>query len=279
MKHLFMKLASTNAEFGPLGLLARIVNWFLIRLFGLKVIKFQDIRSNRVAKQIFAKCELVKSENGYWHLSPMPTEEKLAEYYRSLYWVSRDGKNYGTNTRDLVHYQILKSYVPTFVKGKCFLNFGAGHGGVSHLAWLSQMNVVNVEPSTIPNYYDERWRMFQSIDDVPSNCADVVYGSHSLEHVQNIEKFMEEIRRILAPNGVMFWEVPNADCESNGVVRGKIDIPHTYYFTTHFFDNWFDEVILNKGYEQSQRFNTIEKWADFENKQGSVIRAIGRLGN
>ena len=32
-----------------------------------------------------------------------------------------------------------------------------------------------------------------------------------------------------------FWEVPNALCPSNGVQLGKIDIPHTYYFTTLFF--------------------------------------------
>lgn len=62
-----------------------------------------------------------------------------------------------------------------------------------------------------------------------------MYGSHRLEHVQNIEAFKKEVKRVLKPNGVLFWEVPNADHPNNGAQKGRVDIPHTYYFKTDFF--------------------------------------------
>ena len=80
----------------------------------------------------------------------------------------------------------------------------------------------------------------------------------------------------------MFWEVPNANCEIAGAKVGKIIAPHTYYFTNLFFDNLFDEVILNKSYydsdDSSDKFK-IETWEDLESPKGEVIRACGRFKN
>ncbi|MDB4037966.1 class I SAM-dependent methyltransferase [Candidatus Thioglobus sp.] len=279
IKSAFSKLYSIYKNLGIIHVILRVLNWFLSRTFGIYIIKQQNISSSKIAKKIFASCSLKKSDNGYWLLNPMPSEDELSKYYGSLYWDSRNGKSNGINTRDLVHFDILKQYVPDFIKGNCFLNFGAGHGGISHLAWLTGLDIINVEPSGVSDYYNERWKTYSAINNVPDNCIDVLYGSHSLEHVHNLEKFILEIKRILKPNGIMFWEVPNAECETNGAMKGKVDIPHTYYFTTNFFDNLFDDIIFNKGFEQSQRFNVIENWADFENAKGPVIRAIGRFNS
>ena len=49
----------------------------------------------------------------------------------------------------------------------------------------------------VDNYYDERWQTFQSIDDVESDTIDFVYGSHSLEHVQNISEIHLKVMKVL----------------------------------------------------------------------------------
>jgi predicted SAM-dependent methyltransferase len=127
-----------------------------------------------------------------------------------------------------------------------------------------------------PSYYDERFQTYKSIHDVPDNCIDLIYGSHSLEHVQNIDNFKEQVSRILKPNAILFWEVPNAKHPQSGSMNNRIDIPHTYYFFEEFFENWFDEVILIDSYNQSHGDGVIENWKSYQNKDGSVLRALGR---
>ncbi len=271
------KLQRLISERGFFGSTVYIINSILQGLAGIQIVRKRSISSNRTAKRVFGKCSLKVSKNGYYYLSPMPTEEELNEYYESIYWASRNGKNSGTTARDLIHFDILNQKCSEFKKDKVFLNFGAGHGGMSHLAWHKGLNVINVEPSGLPDWYESRWKTYKSIYKVPSNTINILYGSHSLEHVQNIEKFINELKRILMPNGIMFWEVPNGDYETNGAKNGKVDIPHTYYFKKAFFDYLFEKVILNEGFEQSHRHEKIENWAKFKNPNGEVLRAMGRF--
>ena len=260
------------------GLLTKGVNFILARTLGLRISKSISINSHGIARRIFSPCSIQESEDGYFYLDPMPTEAQLAEYYSSLYWGSRDGKDYGASVRDLVHYDLLRTYAAEeMTAGKVFLNFGAGHGGISNLCWFVGMDVVNVEPSGVPGFYEQRWTTYQSISEVESDSVDVVYGSHSLEHVQDIGRFKKEVERVLKSKGLLFWEVPNADAPWNGAQKGKVDIPHTYYFKADFFNKWFTETILCKGYVQTHGFDVIERWAEFENSEGAVVRALGRI--
>ncbi len=99
-----------------------------------------------------------------------------------------------------------------------------------------------------------------------------------MEHVQNIESFKNEIERILKPGGYVFWEVPNGNCPSNGAQHNRVDIPHTYYFETNFFKNWFAEVLICGAYKWNHHSQyIIQSWNKFEDESGNVIRALGRL--
>lgn len=272
------KIKSVLKEKGVRGLLAAGVNFFLTRLLGMRIVQANSIAGNSTARKVFAKCRLSYSEDGFYFLTPMPTVDDLNTYYSSLYWDSRAGKRYGVNTRDIVHFAILKEFISdTLVEGKVFMNFGAGHGGISNLLWLEGMDIVNVEPSLLPQFYTERWTTVEDIRKLKQNSVDLIYGSHSLEHVQDIEEFKAEVKRVLKPNGFVFWEVPNAKCPSNGAQKGKVDIPHTYYFETTFFEKWFSRTVMCGGYLQSQGFGVIQDWKKFEDAKGTVIRALGQI--
>ena len=272
------KIKSVLKEKGVRGLLAEGVNFFLTRLLGMRIVKANSIAGNSNARKVFAKCRLSYSEDGFYFLTPMPTVDDLNTYYSSVYWESRAGKGYGVNTRDIVHFEILKEFISdTLVEGKVFMNFGAGHGGISNLLWLEGMDIVNVEPSLLPQFYTERWTTVEDIRKLKQNSVDLIYGSHSLEHVQDIDEFKAEVKRVLKPDGFVFWEVPNAECPSNGAQKGKVDIPHTYYFETTFFEKWFSTTVLCGGYEQSHSFDVIQDWKKFEDAKGPVIRALGQI--
>lgn len=262
-------------------LISLTVNYFLTRVFRIRLIRDSSIAKNPVARKIFSKCKLEYSKDGFYFLNPMPSINELNDYYSSIYWERGEGKNYVLNLRDVVHFKILDELIPQYLnKGKAFLNFGAGHGGISSLLWLKGMNIVNVEPSLLPEFYTERWKTVKTISKVEDSSVDVVYGSHSLEHVQDIESFKAEISRILKPNGFIFWEVPNANCPGTGPLEGKVRVPHTYYFETKFFEKWFSKCLICSGYEQSHaRENgyVIQDWQKFKNVKGDVIRALGQI--
>jgi len=268
------EIAKVYKARGLRGLMVIGVNIFLDRVFGIGIVKL----SPKISTTQFSGCQLQYSSDGYFYLDPMPSVDSLDKYYRQLYWNDRSGKVYGVNTRDLVHYFLLKSLVPhEMSSGKVFLNFGAGHGGISNLCWLDGMEIINIEPSMLPQFYEQRWKTLEKISDVEDRAVDVIYGSHSLEHVQDIEQFKKEVERVLKPEGILFWEVPNADCPANGAQNGRLDIPHTYYFQAEFFRRWFKEVLLCEGYEQSQKFDVIDRWRDYKDSKGSVVRALGRI--
>ena len=84
----------------------------------------------------------------------MPSQQSLDEYYSTVYWGTREGKHYGVNLRGIVHFQILQQFIPDKIRaGRSLLNFGAGHGGLSNLCWLQEMEIINIEPSLLPDFY------------------------------------------------------------------------------------------------------------------------------
>ena len=155
-------------------------------------------------------------------------------------------------------------------------SFGAGHGGLSHLMWSNNMNVINIEPSGLPNFYNNRWKTLHNIDQVETNSIDILYGSHSLEHVQNIENFKKEVKRILKSDGYLFWEVPNAEHTEGDKEYPDIVIPHTYYFKKSFFKLWFSKTLLCETYNHLHNYN-LENYCNEINDNGKIIRAIGQL--
>jgi len=274
------KLKSVYEREGSvLSSLLAVINFALNRSLGIKISKSNIVGANKIARRVFKNRHLKDSKKGYLYVDPMPSEDELTTYYTNVYWGSRTGKNHGARLRDLVHYNLLTNYIPDFFKSKnkLVINFGAGHGGISHLFWINGFKVVNIEPSGLPKSYCSRWKSLSNFDEIEDGTVDLIYGSHSLEHVQNIDKFKKEMRRILSPNAFLFWEVPNAKNPLDGAMNNRIDIPHTYYFSTEFFDSWFSEVILNDAYDQSHDFGIIERWADFRKDNGAVIRTLGRL--
>lgn len=259
-------------------LLLLIINFF-IRHLGLRISNFEyDHGKNKLAKRIFRNRKLQSSSLGFWQLDPMPSVNQLNEYYENAYWSNRGGKKMQINERDLVHWCILNEYLSDIKKTKLnFLNFGAGHGGVSHLFWCFGHSVYNVEPSFIPKVYDERWVNYKTIKEVKDNSIDIIYGSHSLEHVQNIQEFMFDVTRISKDNACMFWEVPNGLHPSNGAIENKIFIPHTYYFRKEYFENILSEIFLCSTFNSPKSFGQIQNWKEFESDEGNVIRVLGKF--
>jgi 2-polyprenyl-3-methyl-5-hydroxy-6-metoxy-1,4-benzoquinol methylase len=223
------------------------------------------------ARGVFLGRSINWHKNGYWVLEPLPTQKDLQVYYQSIYWGDKNLVE-GVFHRDLDHYLLIKELAPSFFTSpKTFLNFGSGHGGISHLMWNLGNRVINVEPSNVSLAYSENWSKVNVVDEVIDK-VDFVYGSHSLEHVPDIEKFMNKLKELLNPGGLMFFEVPNGGIETDQGNNRSGKPPHTYYFTKSYFDGLPFHEIVNDYYKEGTYPYRVSTEQD-----GEVIRYFASM--
>lgn len=228
--------------------------------------------ARKVTAKLWESRVLRWDKDGYWFVDPMPTAEDLSKYYNSIYWRSRNDKGRLLRTRDVDHFLILRPLLKAYQNPVRVLNFGAGHGGISFLLSAMGCEVVNVEPSDMN--LDMGWVHVRDIAQVDGKF-DLVYSSHSLEHVIDVRSFIHQVSNMLNQNGMVFFEVPNChQSNTEGYPDGKIAPPHTYYFTRDFFRALDFDVLLNKTFYQGAGRGGV----DVESKEddGGVIRYLGR---
>jgi len=220
--------------------------------------RVRAIYKSKLYEKDFKKLRLKHNIRGFYQLDPMPSKEFLSKYYLDTYWQSRTDKQYPIRLRDIEHYKLLKKIFPEFDKTpKNILNFGAGHGGLSFFLHTAKHHIYNYEPGGIKQYFSNRWESVEKLDQVKIKF-DLIYGSHTLEHVQNIEETLKLFNKISHDKTIFFFEVPN--CFNK--VNQKVEPPHTYYFTRKFFNNFF----LNCEY-----CKTFKNYLEQEGDEGEVI--------
>ena len=234
---------------------------------------------------IFFNKKMKYAKDGYYFLDPMPSKEELDDYYEKNYWINRANNNnseYKSKPiiyRDIQHFILIKKLIDDFfITPKRILNFGAGHGGISHLFWSINCDVVNIEPSEFKFNYDRRWKNYKDISEVKDEKKfDLIYSSHSLEHVQDINYFYSLLPKILKKGGYFFCEVPNGQNPENGGCNGMVSPPHTYYFRKKFFSsNKFFKKIYCELLIHKDNLDIKNEKTNNEN-EANIIRYLGKL--
>lgn len=221
----------------------------------------------------FRNASMIWDPEGYWYLEPMPSEDQLRHYYQSVYWLHfRRGFGAPVNTRDINHAATLTSHIQDLkVRPFRVVNFGAGHGGLSYLLKFAGHDVIEVDPGK--STYMAPGGEVQVVDQLDSirGSVDLIYASHALEHVRDLEDFVGNVNRLLDTGGYLFLEVPNGLSANCGPQTGSVDVPHTYYFTRQFFremKNFY--TLLNICCDESRQL------APVEDDSGSVIQYLGQ---
>ncbi|BFM39391.1 methyltransferase domain-containing protein [Synechocystis sp. LKSZ1] len=123
---------------------------------------------------------------------------------------------------------------------------------------------------------DGYWKLTPTPTDAEGQY-DLIYGSHSLEHVTNVTEFFNHVERLLSPSGVIYFEVPNCHADNpQSYPNGKIHIPHTYYFTRNFFDTLPYNTTLNSTYLVDKYKS---KFTSLHGESGHVMRFSGHKKN
>lgn len=238
-----------------------------------------------IKNRLFKNASLVRADQGYWRIEPLLDKNALAEYYRDEYWTVRTDQVETVNARDLSHYYQLRSSWPRSWSVAVrtpplkLLNFGSGHGGLSHLLHADGWSVTNVEPGGDISSYAERWRSVDDLDDLEANEKfDLIYGSNVLEHVPDIAETIQQFKLHATEDTWLFFEVPDAESPGYGGSDGQIHAPHTYYFTTKFFETLFLETICLSSFCGNGKFLEPSDFRRFmvPPGKGDCIRALGR---
>ena len=237
----------------------------------------QKVKSYELRDSIFEDCKLKWNENGYWVVDPMPSVTKLNEFYETSYWATRDDRQTWLRHRDLSHFDQLNPYIRSLVDQNnkpLAANFGAGHGGISFLLRALGFSVTHIDP------YPGDMSIFQyapSLESIGSK-VDLIYGSHSFEHVTDVEATFSQVVNSLNKGGILFVEVPNAlspyysSIEANNVRVPLIQPPHTVYFTESYFRNLGLEVLSLETYKYEG-----DPWGTpAQEGNGEVIRFMGK---
>ena len=222
------------------------------------------IKKQKFKRKLFRDRSLVwDAANGLWRLDEMPSNHELHSYYASEYWNHRSDQKDSINARDVSHYQDLVKHVPElFSSGspdqKKVLNFGSGHGGLSHVLWGLGFEIFNVEPSKVSFEYPERWSAFTSMETLTRGLGeskfDLIYASHALEHVTDIFRTFEVFKDLSGDHTVFMFEVPDSSAPGQGGRDGRINPPHTYYYTFDFFLKRFTTTKLIASIDSKKMF-------------------------
>jgi SAM-dependent methyltransferase len=155
---------------------------------------------------------------GVVRLDPIPTEEELASFYAKDYYAYKRPEKNGrlrTFAGRLIKSRIITHNPPLLERGE-FLDIGCGSGDYLHYMHAQGWKVHGVEPSTFGA--EEGRKAGLDIFNgtlcqagFASGSFDYVRSNHSFEHMPDPIDVLNEIYRILKPNGKFYIGVPNID--------------------------------------------------------------------
>ena len=190
--------------------------------------EFDDLMPYRAVPNdtIFQNSRLIKCKRcGLNQINRLFTEKTLTDYYTNQY--DRDTM-YQVSINDFPNDNLFsvsrgRALAQLFLQKnlpspQTICDLGCGYGHLLHgfAPYFPEAHYIGVE-------YDRQTEIilkkigfnfrFGGIDDIAdlNGTIDVLITSHVFEHVAQPHQFVEQCKKLLRPNGVFIWEMPNSD--------------------------------------------------------------------
>lgn len=178
----------------------------------------------------------------------IPGQESIGAYYQSDTYISHSDTEKGLVNK---LYKIARSYTIQWkmnlvkrslgsgLQKGSLLDIGSGTGTFLHKAITSGWSVTGLEPDEgarkiCRDKYDIQPEVPGKLFELPSRKFDAVTMWHVLEHVHQLHEYMEQIKRVLKPDGAAFIALPNYTSEDARLYEkfwAAYDVPrHLYHF-------------------------------------------------
>lgn len=205
--------------------------------------KFKEINDHFLSKESFTltRCK----DCSFVFTNPRPEENNLEKYYQSDEYFSHSKKKKGLITflYDAVkNYSLNKKYqlISKIIPEGNILDIGCATGEFLNYFKLKGWNCMGIEPAENPrNYAIENYHLEVKTEDALDNFTkesfDVITMWHVLEHVPNLKERIQQIERLLKPDGLLIIALPNYlswDAKHYETFWAGYDVPrHLYHFS------------------------------------------------
>jgi len=209
-----------------------------------------EVKDMMVSKESF---KLLKCNGcGLILTQDTPAEEEISTYYKSDIYISHSDTKEGLinrlyhRARRIMLGRKRRLFENLPISSKRLLDIGAGTGYFAHHMQEHGWQISAIEP-------DEEARLFMKkqfgINAAPSSSLyhiekgsySVISMWHVLEHVYDLEKYLQTIYDILCPDGYFVIALPNPDCydaEKQGWQWSAWDVPrHIWHFNPAVTEN------------------------------------------
>ena len=204
--------------------------------------QFLTCIDHTVSRETFyiAQCQSC----GFKYTNPRPEEQSLGAYYQSEEYVSHSNtkKGFINYTYQIVRkYTLLKKLqlLSKYYKTGKVLDIGCGTGEFLNVCKQAKWYTTGIEPSpdarnmAIKNY-NLNILEESEIKNLPSESFDVITMWHVLEHVPKLNERIEDLKRLIKPNGIIIIAVPNCNSLDAKIYKenwAAYDVPrHLYHF-------------------------------------------------
>lgn len=191
---------------------------------------------------------------------PQPQGVQLAAYYESEDYISHtDGKrSLFEKAYHFIKNIALKRKLDLINKLQpsqgLLLDIGAGTGDFLTVAKENGWKAVGIEPSekAASIATSKGVSLIQNTNSLDNHSVDVITMWHVLEHVPDVEKQIQELKRLLKPNGTIIIAVPNFksyDAKYYGAFWAAYDVPrHLWHFSRTSIQLLFERenLLLHK---------------------------------
>lgn len=189
-------------------------------------------------------------------LMTYPIPKDINKYYKSDTYISHTDNN--KTITDKI-YQIVRNYtlkkklklINSFkTTTKEVLDIGAGTGDFLKICKENNWNVYGVEPDTgaKKKAKEKGIHIGENIDSYNENKFDVITMWHVLEHVKELEDYINRLKKLLKVNGILIIAVPNYksyDATFYKKYWAAYDVPrHIWHFSRVTINKLFDNVDM-----------------------------------
>lgn len=218
---------------------------------------FMNVKDHMITKETF---KIVKCSNcGFHFTNPIPDANDIGAYYKSEEYISHSSSKKGVINflYNIVRNHTLKQKVKWLRNAKVgnkLLDVGSGTGHFLRTAKNNGFEGFGIEPDEDARTFAHKEHHVRSCDqkelyNVDSKSIDVITMWHVLEHVYDLEKDVNEMKRILKESGKLFIAVPNLESYDANYYKqfwAAYDVPrHLYHFRKVDVESFF----LRMGFE------------------------------
>ena len=221
-----------------------------------KYLKLKDYSVTQEAFELYrdAQLDLLRTV-------PTPAIEDLGKYYESEDYISHtDGKRslfekiYQTVKKKAIHDKLDIVERAAADKG-ILLDIGAGTGDFLKAAQDRKWDVLGFEPheKAKANGQKKGVSFINSLAEIPSGSVSVITMWHVLEHVPNLEEYLNTLQRLLKVGGILMVAVPNFksyDAAYYGKFWAAYDVPRHLW---HFSQSAIEQIFTPLGFVLEQK--------------------------